>query len=98
MGAWTALWAAWRQMAADILNRTVEVPEQVQGPSLGGALLAAIADGVYSSPQEAAASIAETGAVYRPNPEAAAYYQLRYRFFRKLYPAMKPLFADAPIG
>ena len=93
-----AVSAAWRQMAADILNRTVEVPEQVQGPSLGGALLAAIADGVYSSPQEAAASIAETGAVYRPNPEAAAYYQLRYRFFRKLYPAMKPLFADAPIG
>lgn len=87
-----AVSSAWCQMTADILNVIVHVPEQVQGPSLGGALLAAKADGAFSSLTEAAAT-AQTGfTVYRPSPKATAFYEPRYRFFRKLYPVMKELF------
>lgn len=82
----------WRQMTADILNIKVDIPESEEGPAMGGAMLAAVACGEYSSVEEAAARIVKVVDTVEPVPENAARYEEKYRKFRKIYPAVKELF------
>ncbi len=44
----------WRRMIANVLNIKVDRIESEEGPALGGAMLAAVACGVFSSVEEAA--------------------------------------------
>ena len=83
---------AWQQMTANILNLTVEIPEQLQGPSLGAALLAAKADGVFLTLEEAARKMATVKQVLHPDPEAVARYEKKYQRFREIYQALKHVF------
>ncbi len=83
----------WRQMTADILNLNIEILEAEEGPAMGGAMLAAVACGEYGSVEEAAEAIVKVREIVRPNPEAVARYEERYKFFTQLYPAAKGLFA-----
>ena len=85
---------AWQQMTADILGVTVEVPVEIQGPSLGAALLAAKADGVFPSLALAAEKMATTKAVLTPDPAMASYYEGKYRRFQKLYQVLRPFFSN----
>lgn len=83
---------AWCRMIADALGLTVEVPLRAEGPSLGAAMLAAVADGAATSVREAAEKWKQDGRVYQPNPDRAAFYRRRYGFWRRLYPALQALF------
>ena len=85
---------AWQQMTADILGVTVEVPSEIQGPSLGAALLAAKADGVFPDLASAAEKMSATKAVLSPNPAMSSYYEEKYRRFRELYRALRPFFRN----
>ena len=78
-----------KKMMADILNIDVDVPENEQGPSMGGAMLAAVACGEYASVEEAAAKIVKIKDTIHPDPEIAARYEERYQRYRKLYPLLK---------
>ena len=78
-----------KKMMADILNIDVDVPENEQGPSMGGAMLAAVACGEYASVEEAAAKIVRIKDTVHPDPAIAARYEERYRKYRKLYPLLK---------
>ena len=82
----------WQQMTADILNLKVEIPTQLQGPSLGAALLAAKADGCYPDLKRAAELMTGISQVLSPNPLAAAQYEAKYQKFRQIYQALKPIF------
>ena len=82
----------WRKILANVLNLEVDVPEQEEGPSLGGAMLAAVACGEYASVEEAAQKIVRTAAAIAPEPALAAAYEKRYQQFREIYPACKELF------
>ena len=62
----------WRQMVADILNIKVDIPKSEEGPSMGGAMLAAVACGEYASVEEAAEKIMEVVDTVEPIPENAA--------------------------
>ena len=75
----------WRQMVADILNIKVDIPKSEEGPSMGGAMLAAVACGEYASVEEAADTV-------EPIPENAARYEKQYQKFRRIYPTVKELF------
>ena len=86
---------AWQQMTADILGVTVEVPAEIQGPSLGAALLAATADGVFPSLASAAEKMSATKAVLIPNPATSAYYETKYQRFQDLYRALRQFFSTA---
>ena len=82
----------WRQIAADILNIKVEIPESEEGPAMGGAMLATVACGEYASVEEAAAKIVKVVDTVEPIPENAARYEKQYQKFREIYPAVKALF------
>ena len=82
----------WRQMVADILNVKVDIPKSEEGPSMGGAMLAAVACGEYASVEEAAEKIVEVVDTVEPIPENAARYEKQYQKFRRIYPTVKELF------
>ncbi|MCD8083066.1 MAG: xylulokinase [Clostridiales bacterium] len=82
----------WKKMIANIMNIRVDVIESEEGPSLGGAMLAAVACGEYESVEAAARKIVRVIDTVEPEPELAAKYEARYQQFKQIYPACKPLF------
>ena len=62
-------------------------------PGMGGAMLAMVACGEYTSVREACEKIIRVSSTVDPDPDLAAKYEKRYQQFRKIYPACKELFA-----
>ncbi len=83
----------WKKMIANILNIKVDVIESEEGPSMGGAMLAAVAAGEYSSVEEIADKFVKVVDTVEPEPELVAKYEERYKQFKEIYPALKPVFA-----
>lgn len=84
----------WRKMIANILNLKVDVPMCEEGPSMGGAMLAMVACGEYESVEDAAKAIVGVKETEEPDPELVAKYDVKYKQFRTLYPALKPVFKE----
>ena len=63
-----------------------------QGPSMGGAMLAAVGCDAYPDVETIGKKMAHVVDTVEPEPELVAKYEERYQKFRKLYPAMKDLF------
>ena len=84
----------WKKIIANVLNIKVDVPENEEGPSMGGAMLAAVACGEYSSVEEIAQKLVKVVDTVEPTPELAEKYEARYQQFRKIYPACKELFNE----
>ncbi|MQN02219.1 MAG: xylulokinase [Lachnospiraceae bacterium] len=84
----------WRMIFANVLNITLTIPETEQGPGYGGAILAAVACGEYSSVQDACDKLIRVTGEVKPDPDLAALYEKRYQTFRKLYPALKGIFPE----
>ena len=83
----------WLRILASVLNMELEVPAVEEGPAMGGALLAAVACGTYTSVAQAAAAVVSTRETISPEPELVQLYEERYQTFRTLYPALKEPFA-----
>ena len=81
----------WQELLANILDLEVEILETEEGPSLGGAILAAVACGEYPSVEAAAKAIVKVRKTIVPNRDLVEAYQKKYRVFRSLYPAIKGL-------
>ena len=82
----------WKKIVANVLNLKVDVIESEEGPAMGGAMLAAVACGEYGSVDEIAAKVVKVVDTVEPEPELAARYEARYRQFKEIYPACRPLF------
>lgn len=82
----------WKKMIANVLNVKVDVLETEEGPSLGGAMLAAVACGEYATVEEAAAKIVKVVDTVEPDEELSAKYEARYQQFKQIYPACEALF------
>lgn len=82
----------WKKIVANVLNLRVEVPESEEGPSMGGAMLAAVACGEYASVEEIAAKVVKVVETVEPEAELVAKYEERYQQFKRIYPTCKPLF------
>ena len=82
----------WKKIIANVMNIKVDVLEVEEGPSLGGAMLAAVGCGVFPDVETAGKKLAKVVDTVEPTPELAAKYEERYQKFRQLYPTMKPLF------
>ena len=82
----------WCRMMANILNIKVDILENEEGPALGGAMLAAVANGEYASVEEAAEKIVRVKSTVEPELELAARYEEKYQKFRQIYPTVKELF------
>ena len=82
----------WRKIVANIMNMEVDIVESEQGPGLGGAMLAMVGCGLYKTVEEAAAKLVKVVETVSPDPELVAKYEERYQFFKRLYPAILPLY------
>ena len=68
------------------------VPENEEGPSMGGAMLAAVGCGAYPDVETICKKMVKVVDTVEPDPELVAKYEEKYQKFRKLYPTMKELF------
>ena len=82
----------WRNIIANVFNMEVDIPVAEEGPAMGGAMLAMVACGVYSSVEEACKAIVEIVGSEEPDKELTAKYENRYQAFKKLYPACKSFY------
>ena len=83
----------WLQMLANVLGIELRLPTTEQGPGYGGALLAAVAAGVYLSVADACDAVVSVRATVKPDPAVIAAYDARYQAWREMYPALKATFA-----
>ena len=82
----------WKKIIANVMNMKVDVLESEEGPSMGGAMLAAVGCGAYPDVETIGKKFAVIVDTVEPYEELVAKYEEKYRKFSKLYPAMKPLF------
>lgn len=82
----------WQHIISDIMNIDIEILETNEGPSLGGAILAAYALGEFKSLDEAANSINKVVKVVKPDNERVLKYEKGYKKYKSIYPALKGIF------
>ncbi|MCM1164499.1 MAG: xylulokinase [Lachnospiraceae bacterium] len=82
----------WRRIFANVLNIDICTPETEEGPSYGGAILAAVACGERKTVQQASTELFKVKEMTSPEPELAALYEERYKQFKQIYPTLKGLF------
>ena len=82
----------WKKIICNVLGIKVDVVEVEEGPSMGGAMLAAVACGEYPDVVSAAKSIVRIVDTIEPDPELVEKYNARYAQFSQIYPAVKEIF------
>jgi L-ribulokinase len=86
------------QIYADVLGKTVLVPEGTP-TSLGSAIFAFVAAGVFPTIEAAQATLCLKFNAYEPRLEAAARYDQLYQLYRKVYFALGTRDANpVPLG
>ena len=76
--------AVLNQIYADVFNKPVLVPAS-EITSLGSAVFAFLAAGVFSSVAEAQRALSPGYRTVQPRPEAAAFYEQLFALYRRLY-------------
>ena len=84
----------WKKIIANVLNVKVDVIETEEGPSYGGAILAAVACGEFASIEEATSKLVNVKETIDPDAELVAKYEKQYQKFRKIYPTLKDLYSE----
>lgn len=84
----------WKKIIANVLNIKVDVIASEEGPAMGAAMLAAVANGEFASVEDAAAKLVKVVDTIEPDPEIAAKYDVQYHKFAKIYPTVKDLFTE----
>ena len=84
----------WRRIIANVMNISIEIQENDEGPALGGAILAAVGCGKFKDVKEAAEKLVKVKEVIHPEPELVAKYEEKYNTFKKLYPTVKGLYSE----
>jgi len=83
--------AIWGQIFADVLDLPVEVVEAEELGTLGCAMAAAVAAGVYPDLAAAARRMVRIRQRIEPDPAAAAVYRRKYALYRQVAEALAPL-------
>jgi xylulokinase len=81
--------ALWRQIVADVLDITVELPA-VADASFGAALLAGVGIGVFKD-ERAAADVVKIVSRVTPDPARVAVYQQGFPIYRDIQAALAPI-------
>ena len=84
----------WKKMIANIFHIKVDTLAIEEGPALGGAMLAAVANGEYADVAKAAEAVVKVTDTVEPDERLAGLYEERYQTFRKIYPRVKELFSE----
>jgi xylulokinase len=79
----------WLQLKADMYNTPIIRLQVAEAASLGMAISAGVAAGVYRSAREAAQALVTPQETFTPDPNRAAYYDEMLERYRHIYPALK---------
>jgi len=82
----------WLQIKADILGVPVVTMENEEAASLGAAIVAGVAAGIYPSIEEAVERMIRIKDRYEPNVDNTDVYDRQYRKYIELYETLEPLF------
>jgi len=85
--------ALWRRMQADVFGIPVAAAGEPDSAMLGAALLGGVAGGVFTDVAEACASAVHNEEPIEPDPSTRDAYGSSYDTFRRLYPALYPLWS-----
>ena len=88
----------WRQMQADVLGVPVVTVAPSGGAPYGAAVLAAVGSGEFASVKESCRAWIRPLDRMEPSSEVADAYGEAYERYRKLYPRLKPHFAEQAEG
>ncbi len=83
----------WCEMQAAMYHATCARLKREEGPAMGSAILAGLGVGIFRSYQHATAVCVAEKDTFRPDSRNAAIYDRIYITYRRLYPALKPLFS-----
>ncbi|MCI5846789.1 MAG: xylulokinase [Candidatus Limiplasma sp.] len=81
----------WRQILADMLNVPLRTVDKVDS-SLGSAMLAGVAVGVFASHEDAVSRCVRTTGETLPNPEGVAFYNRHFPIYRQIQQALAPVY------
>ncbi len=84
----------WRQIQADVYGRAVEIVAAEEGAAYGAALLAGVGVDLWPSVDAACDAVVRIAQRTEPDTGSVAALQAGYRRYRKLYPALRQVFAD----
>jgi xylulokinase len=84
----------WRQIQADVYARAVEIVAAEEGAAYGAALLAGVGVNLWPSVDAACDAVVHIAQRTEPDASSVAALQASYRRYRKLYPALRQVFAD----
>lgn len=81
----------WRQIIADMLGIPLRTVEDVDS-SLGSAMLAGVAAGVFASHQEAADKCIRLKDEILPDPQGVAFYEEQFALYKAIQAALAPIY------
>ena len=83
--------SAWLQIKADVTGVPFERSPIGEAGTLGAAMIAGVATGMFPSYAETINRFVTKGEVFEPKPEHHAYYQEKYEQYAKIYPRVSDL-------
>jgi len=85
----------WLQIKADIFGVPFVRPRVTEGSTLGAAMLAGLATGVFAVPDEAVERFVERERTFEPDPGRHRIYREKVARYRRLYPLLREFLAEA---
>ena len=87
--------AVWNQIKSDICQIPLETVNSVEAASLGAAILAGKAVGVFADISAAVSSMVQVKARTQPDPERKAVYDQGYAMYQKLFADLSGCFEQS---
>ena len=84
----------WKKIISNVFGVPVYALNMQEGPAYGAAMLAMVGAKEYDSLEEIADKFITVQTVVHPQVELIKKYERRYRYFKKLYPALKSVFTQ----
>ncbi len=85
--------ALWRQIVSDVLGIEM-IKTKNNDSSLGSAMLAGVASGIFSSYEESVEKCVETETVVRPDPQNFKRYQRGFEIYKRIHDALAEIYTD----
>ena len=81
----------WMQIRADVFNIPVDVLEVEEAGTLGAAIMAGKACGIYKSLEDGVNNLVRIKNTYYPNKKNCEIYQKQYSKYKKIYKSIKEI-------
>jgi xylulokinase len=82
----------WNQIKADVTSKVVSTLHTEEAASLGVAILAGVADGLFKSIEEGCKAMVHLKGKYNPRSENREVYDRLYKIYSTLYDKLKDVF------